>query len=199
MNVLLVLATLAGCSGPQLAPATTPVFNQARAADIAADQFAVISWMLSDTPAADTDVLWLPCGQDNGFYYLPSGPIVLCLELNDTPAAVFAAAHEAGHALVSQMGLKVDQDRAGNERAADELAALFLIEMGRPDDVVGGAKWFMRDMARKGDGVHPAARDRVRDLLCLVDGAEGGSFDCQLQYILTLTRWSFAINDALSR
>ncbi len=168
------------------------------AAAIAREQLSVIEYMLSETPADGTHVFWRPCGQENAYYSLPNGPIELCLELNDTPAAVFAAAHEAGHALVYQLSLPIDDDAQADERAADELAAIFLIEMGKMDEVAGGAKWFMEDPDRRPDGVHPAHRLRAWELLCIMSGSEKtGSPECQILYHAVWMRWAQAIELAL--
>jgi hypothetical protein len=183
-----------------LLPALFVLAAAAPAADIAIRQLEVIDEMT--TPyGISVDVLWEPCGEENAYYYIPRGPIVLCLEINETPAPVFVAAHEAGHAMVYQLGLPVGTGTTAGEKAADELAALTLIAMGELDEVVGGAQWFM-DMARTSDGgggAHPTHMDRARDLLCLVDGAEtvagkrGGSPACLVQYIVTRFRWTLAI------
>jgi hypothetical protein len=174
------------------------------AAEVAADQEEVVDYMLAGTPAGGTTVIWAPCGMQNAWYYTGGGPIVLCLEMADTTAAVFVAAHEAGHALVDQLGMDPGWDSMAGERAADELAALFLAEMGRYDDIVGGAKWFLeRWDTESRDGVHPARSQRARDLLCLADGAEtaregrNGSLECLIHYKVTWTRWSIALDAAL--
>ncbi len=189
MNPLASLGLILGLLTPSDRPAS----------EVAIDQLTVIQYMLSETPAEATHVFWTPCGTANAAYYTPFGPIELCLELNETPAPVFAAAHEAGHALVWQLGMDVDPDAEAGERAADELAALFLIEMGRPDDVVGGARWFMSSPDRKSDGVHPQHRLRAWELLCLVDGSEPtGTAECQVLYHAVYARWALALALALN-
>lgn len=172
-------------------------------ADKARSQAKVIEYMLSDTPAEDTQVWWEPCGQDNAFFFPPKGPIVLCLEMFDTPAAIFVAAHEAGHALQHRLGLPVDSDDEAEERAADELAALFLIEMGNYDAVVGGAKWFMQDA--NVDKAHPDHSERAEYLLCLAAGGEAaregrtGTMDCMIAYQEKFLHWSTLIGVALAK
>lgn len=187
-----------------LAAAISLAVQPPTAAELADDQRTVIDYILQDTPAEGIDVRWEACGTQNAWYYRGGGPIVLCLELNETSATAFVAAHEAGHALVEALELDVGAGGFANERAADELGALFLIEMGRYDDVVGGAKWFMRNWDPEShDGVHPSHAQRVRDLLCLVDGAETahgarGSLECLVMFKMTWVRWSTAINAALN-
>ena len=173
-------------------------------AQIAAEQSEVVEYMLEDTAAGGVKIEWAACGVENAWYWWGGGPIHMCLELDNSPAPVFAAAHEAGHALVDGLGLYVDPHNPyGQEQAADELAALFLIEMGKYDAVVGGAAWFMRDFeTRSRDGVHPPHAARARELLCLVDGGEqehlgtSGNPDCLELYRTVWIRWAYSIAGA---
>lgn len=188
---LVALAALAAPTGdtydlpPRLAPAT--------ASDIALDQAVTVGDMLMEYPV-DYDLVWLPCGQENAFYFPSSHKILLCMELNETPAPVFVAAHEAGHALSMQLGLDMGDADTALEDAADELAALFLISIDRSDEVMGGAQWFL-DMERdRADGKHASHLERAWKLACLVDGSEpDGTYACRTLYAFTKTYWDLQL------
>jgi hypothetical protein len=193
----LVLALVAACAAPQaavVAPASAP---GRPTLDLAYDQSEVIEYMLADTPADGTAYFWIPCWTENAWFYLPAGPIVLCLELGDE--AVFVAAHEAAHALIVQMDMSPDgpdpvKANLAHERAADDLATIFLVEMGREANAVEGAKWFMEDMDVPAGGSHPSHRDRAGRILCLLEGSDGrGSLECSLLYTRVWNYWAMQI------
>jgi hypothetical protein len=188
---LVALAALATPDGaaydlpPRLAPAT--------ASDIALDQAVVVSDMLTGYPV-DYSLKWIPCGQENAWYHLLTHEISLCLELNDTTAPVFVAAHEAGHALSIQLQLDMGEGPTRREDSADELAALFLIDIDRKDDVMGAVKWFMKMHAEREDGRHASHMERAWKLACLVDGSEpDGSYACRTLYAFTKTYWTLQL------
>lgn len=198
LRALLALAIVSGCgsAAPHVA-AVSAVVDHRPVADMAYEQVEVIEYMLDGTPAADTEVVWLPCWQDNAFFYPPDGPVVLCLELGDD--GVFTAAHEAGHALIRRMGMDPDgPDPVGDyadERAADDLATLFLIEMDKQDEALEGVRWFMAHPLGD-DGEHPAGMDRAKRMLCLLDGADGNETPleewdaCNWLYIAVWNYWA---------
>lgn len=197
-------AALMGCATAAAVPVQAPAAPSEAyrpIVDVAMEQWDVIQYMVEGTPAEDTRVNWVPCGFENAFFQPPLGPIELCLDL-DPNAAVFAAAHEAGHALVFELEMYTEADLRDpefHERAADELAALFLIEMGKEDELVGGAQWFMKDLFEEGDGVHPQNNERVWHLLCLEEGSRrDGTPACQLLYHVTWNFWADRLFTALN-
>lgn len=167
------------------------------AAEVAADQQAVVDHMGAPY-GVDPLVVWVPCGYENAFYLPDADIITLCLEMNEA-GPLMAAAHEMGHALRYDLGLEIDSDPWADERAADELGALALIEMGNLDAVVSGAKWFMDMGSRDWDpnDPHPPDMARARELLCLVDGAEGKSVGCIALYRAVKTRWELELKPHL--
>jgi hypothetical protein len=190
---------LVGCAAaPLYNPGDFPAPAPPRtAAELAYEQVEVLEYMLQGTPAEDTIIIWGPCWQENAFFWPPEGPIVLCLELNSD--GVFVAAHEGAHALIIRMGMDPAgpdfvERRLAHERAADDLATLFLIEMGKQDEVLQGVRWFMRhwEGPRK-TGAHPLSQDRARRMLCLLDGSEEPDHvwtPCAVLYRNTWYYWS---------
>lgn len=160
------------------------------AADVALDQAVIINEVIADFPFVETSITWMPCGFENAWYDRRTGGITLCLELNDTPGPVFVAAHEAAHAVTIQLGVDVGPSHTALEDAADEIAALKLIELGQLDEVVNGAKWFMELQAQNQDARHSPHSARARKLLTLVHGAEGGSVYSQAYYAAVKAYWA---------
>lgn len=191
-----MLAALAlGVSTPSPQPPT--------AAEMAVAQVEAVDDVLSMTSLPVTvEMSWLPCGQENAFYSPDDNHIFMCLEIEPDDGPSMIAAHEAGHALVAQLGLEIDGDPYANERAADEIGALAMIDAGQLDQIVGNAKWFMRLAQEEGDGddgQHPPFMARVRELLLMVDGAENGSPSSRAFLAYTRARWAGAIHDAETR
>lgn len=185
-------AALVALSLMAAAPAPAAPFSPMRpsAANIALDQTMVITDMTWEFPDVDVEVRWIPCMTENAWYSLASHRITLCLELNETPAPVFVAAHETAHAITIQLGLDMGQGPTAVEDAADEVAALMLIDMGREDEVVNGALWFIRMALENVDATHSSHTERAYRLLCLVDGAtREGSLACQLMYRDAKANW----------
>lgn len=196
-----LLAALATVAGLIAAPVATPKQPARGPADVAMAQGEAVSQVLSltDLPLS-VDLVWLPCGQQNAFYYPGSNTIVMCLEMTESPGAESVAAHEAGHAMVYQLGLPIDDDPYANERAADEIGTIALIEVGELDEAMGGAKQHLlwaQEMADDGDdGAHASFLSRAREIACLVDGAEDGTPECIALYHMVRTRWLVTIADA---
>lgn len=182
-----------------LGASAQPSHKAPTAADIAIDQVEVIMDMDAMAQGdVEVSVVWTPCGMENASYSYGSATITLCLEMDDTPAALFAAAHEMGHAIVDQMDLAVDDDPWANERAADEIAALALLKTDRADAVIGGAKWFMEDASWDWNPFdeHPPSGIRARELLCLADGASAhpANTGCLVLYRALSVRWQAAVD-----
>ncbi len=137
----------------------TPVFL--RQADIIGD-------MSADHPDIDFSVIWEPCGQENAFYFPESHTIHLCTELAADPGmAVFAAAHEFGHAIAMQL---FDDD---GEQSADALAALAMLDHGYQDDLVAAGLYFAHGSPYHIPGdTHPSSGFRAWYLMCMEEGWE---------------------------
>lgn len=196
LKTLLVLLALGlGAASPQASPATPPAADVAVAQMDAAMDVLEMTWL-----PVTVDMVWIPCGQENAFYIPDENLIVMCLELQENPGAEAIAAHEAGHSLVTQLGLQMDPDSFAAERAADELAALALIKAGKLDELAGVAKAYMVWAAwgpGDEDGLHPKLIDRAREALCLMDGStEDGTPACQGLYHMVKARWEAEIRDA---
>lgn len=134
---------------------------------------------------------WMPCGYENAFYMPISHAIVFCMDNQDGWEQT--AAHETAHAVIFQRNLDPGSDPQANERGADELGALWLIEHGKLDAVASGAteymRWWRNDPVQH-DTEHPRSIDRAWELLCLLDGATGGSPECQGFYAFKRAYWA---------
>lgn len=152
-----------------------------------AQQWEVISEMAKQHPEVKVDIHWIPCGEVNGFYSIEEKDIYLCTETAQYPElAVFVAAHEMGHAIAVQL-LHVD-----DEESADEIGALALIEMGKFDDLMGAALWFLnRSLIYDSPSSygHPSSGFRAWNLACLLVGAEDPRHRCRALYLGTKMRW----------
>lgn len=128
----------------------------------------IINAMREMYPSVEADVMWRPCEQENGYYYIGAKRIELCTEFEGSPgAAVFVAAHEFAHAVTYQML------STGGEGDADEIAAISMIDAGFTEDVMTAALWWKehkRQTQIPGDS-HPAAGFRAWELLCVAVGA----------------------------
>ncbi len=197
-----IVALLAACQAPQaFAPecAETPgeiIATASPASDVYARQELVITTMLSWYPSVKAVVIWKPCKMLNSFYRgtLQGGTIELCTEMEAYPdAALFFAAHEAGHAISHQLAGTMD------EQAADEIGALAMIRMGLQTELLGAAIFHETSKPRAhypGDP-HPSNGYRAWELSCLAAGSEdGGPADCVALYQSTKQRWDNRLGDA---
>lgn len=156
----------------------------------AQDQQDVVDAM-SDEYDLFVQTTWMPCGFENAFYIpraVPEQPGIVAFCLDNEGGWVQTAAHEMGHAMIDQLDLDPGPDPQANERGADELGVLWLLEHERYDDVADGAKKYMR-WNDEGDDEHPPSMARAYELLCLLDGAEGGSPQCQGLYAFKRAFW----------
>jgi hypothetical protein len=187
------LLALAMATGVAISAAPPPVAHAVptarTAADVAIDQALIIEEMVADYPV-DVSVRWVPCGMENAWYHRIDLSITLCLELVDMKAPVFVAAHEAGHALSLQLGLDMGDGPTAVEDAADDLAALVLLELGEVDEVVAAAKWFMQMSQDQLGARHSTHEQRAWKLLCLADGYEKGTLQCRALYAMTRAYWA---------
>lgn len=152
-------------------------------------QEAMIDFMREQYPTVDVDVAWMPCGQQNGFYWTkPVSKIRLCTEFASDPgAAMFVAAHEFAHAVTDHLTDTTD------ENDADEIAALSMIEAGYTLELGQAALWWARHKVQNHhDGAeHPGAGFRAYTLACLAVGSEfsGDYPDCEALYVGLRVQW----------
>ena len=162
----------------------------AKPQDVAYNQISAVAdmaWGFGLQP----DVTWRLCGEVNAWYDIRTADITLCVETLSDPAAVFIAAHETGHALVYGLDLTKPKYAYADERAADELAAMYLVYSDQTDELVAGAQWFMRmGHEEPSDDPHAPAQERAHLLLCLADGAENGTPECRTLWNRTVAYWT---------
>jgi hypothetical protein len=168
-------------------------------ADLHRRQVVAIGETLSLTDAAlSVRVEWDDCDDENAAYDPLTDSVVLCNENELDPGwSVFAAAHEAGHAVVQHLNLPVDESTWGNEVAADELAAIALIHNGDLTDIVDAAEFHAKDLSVVEDDPHPPGPARAFHLMCLATGstAEGSPY-CKTLYRQVDAKWTIAIAQA---
>lgn len=191
LKTFLVLLAL-GLSTEAGARSSHTTYNRTRDAQVEAMQY-----MASALPDdAEISAEWQDCGMINAFYFPWDSHIVLCNEsiYNSPGHAVFEAAHEMGHALVDKRGLPVDGDPKAEERAADELAALALIEMGKLDELQAAGMYYRSQISEyvPADDPHPDYETRAWEIMCLGDGAEDGNPECVMLLSLVRARWALA-------
>jgi hypothetical protein len=152
----------------------------------------------------DVEIAWVQCGAVNGAYFPAIHAVVMCEEDRAQPGvALFIEAHELGHAIVDQLDLPVDAGPVANEAAADELAALILLDMGRQDAVIDAVVWFENMADADGSAAdqtdpHPAPAERAYRLICLADHDDQTVPDCRIMYPQVLAKWAAAIDAALN-
>lgn len=131
-------------------------------------QLDIISKMHDAFPDVDAKISWQPCGTINAWYHPDTHDITLCTELASYPGmAIFAAAHEFGHAIAIQ---RFDDE---DEQSADSLAALAMLSFGYENEAVQAGLWFRHQYLYHIPGdTHPAARFRSWFLLCMEEGWE---------------------------
>ena len=171
MLCLALSAPLANAGRVYVPPAPKP-------SDTYRAQRDVITKINSLFPNVEVDVRWAPCGEMNAFYDVEEKTILLCTELEEHPGlAVFAAAHEMGHALTHQL------TSVTSEQSADEIAALSLIKFGYQKELLEAAVYFAagRPAHVPGDE-HPGAGFRAWELACIETGSDGGSAECRALY-----------------
>lgn len=178
-----VAAALAGCNYVHwvekvvdAGPAVTKI-GDGRASDLYARQRAIVHrW------SPDTTVTFTPCGEFNA-YYLPGLDVVhICTETETNPGAgLFTAAHEAGHAVLHNLGLHDSEDNA------DTVGAWILLRDGDEgkNALVDAAMWFATTAPEPPeDDDHSSGAVRSRKLLCAEVGGEGRTAfsDCNADY-----------------
>jgi hypothetical protein len=137
------------------------------------------------------------CKQVNAFYSPAKHDITMCHELwtyfvkmftdagykdkelteNIRGAMTFTFFHEFGHALHGELGLAVT---AKGEDAADEIATLFMAQLGKPGEKIawGAASWFFLAGDSKADlgarlyDEHSLHGQRFGSIMCLLYGSK---------------------------
>ncbi|HEY6019767.1 MAG TPA: hypothetical protein VIY48_07650 [Candidatus Paceibacterota bacterium] len=130
----------------------------------------MIEEIAKDYPLAeDTEVVWLPCDEENSAYSPSDNRIELCTEMSEHPAAaVMFAAHEMAHSVTTHYF------DTHSEFEADELGVLEMLAHGRADQVLDAALYYQAQETQghtPGDP-HPDNALRARELVCLEDGWE---------------------------
>jgi hypothetical protein len=133
---------------------------------------------------------WEECGTVNAYYSIGPKHVTMCKELEtvEHPIVGFVFAHELAHAVIIQQNIPFS---GSGEVAADELAAITLIGMGRGDEVFAAGEWFY-EMGRPEDPTdeHAGHERRGLYLMCLAAQAEGmNSPLCYVDYARTKLAW----------
>lgn len=153
--------------------------------------------------AERTRVEWVWCMTPNAFFSPSENRVYLCYELlpvmktlvpDDWAGAIRAvAAHELAHAVITNQGAPFTGSEEG---AADELAAISLIEAGMGADVLAvsvfwAGVWDLDPTITWGalDENHPAAIERARAGVCLVAGRALAHRACVDTYIRARESW----------
>jgi hypothetical protein len=120
-----------------------------------------------------TKIEWEECGEINAYYWREARTVTMCTELLVLkPGAIrFILAHELAHGVITQRDVPYTSH---HEAAADELATLMLIWMGRADDVHAAAEfWFEQGGDEDATDDHFSGHRRWFNLECLAYGATG--------------------------
>lgn len=93
-------------------------------------------------PEVEFTIHWRRCGEENAYYDEGSHRIVMCSELLPHGGSLvrFVLAHELAHAVIMQRNVPFT---GLHETAADELATLVMIVLGRQEDVKTYAKYLL--------------------------------------------------------
>lgn len=147
------------------------------------------------------EVVWMDCGEVNGYYHPPTRRVIMCNELSTLPRGVlrFVYAHELAHAFIHENGIPYT---GSEEWAADELASLVLIEGGWSKDVEEAAKYQLaRGQPDRWSSEHPGDERRAAYMLCMAkQGAEGLTADfCYINYPRIKAAWKKLYGLALQR
>jgi hypothetical protein len=194
---LALTALLAGaCSAPACAaPSPAEGHPGPLASVVYLRQAAVIDAMREFYPGVEIDVVWKPCGEENSYYYGGAHRIELCTEMEAHPdAALFFAAHEAGHAVTQQLAGTLD------EGAADAVGALAMIRLNLRNELLGAAAYHgSQDLQAHYPGdPHPSNGYRAWFLKCLEMGSGEGALgppECHTLYEGTKTYWERRLTD----
>ncbi len=121
-----------------------------------------------------TDVEWRDCGEVNAYYQPDRQTVVMCNELLPLKPAVIRTilAHELAHGVIRQRDIPFTTSEEG---AADELSTYVLILMGRQDDLLEAAEWWLARGQQEDNPFdpHPSDARRALSMMCLAKGSQG--------------------------
>lgn len=131
-------------------------------------QWKIIHLEAQDYPrAADTDIMWQPCDEENSAYDPDENKIHLCTEMSEHPsAAIMFAAHEMGHSITGHYFSTY------SEQEADEIGMLEMLRHGLIDDLMNAGLYYQAQDVQEhypGDP-HPPNSMRAYEAMCLAKG-----------------------------
>jgi hypothetical protein len=139
-------------------------------------------------PGVEVTVVWADCNMVNALYV--GGVVVMCTELLGavSPGTIrWIFAHEMAHAVIAQRDVPYTTH---NEAAADELATLTLLWMGREDDVMEAAThWWSLGRAENPSDDHLGDQRRAVNLGCLALGRAIEGHACTNRYRRATRAW----------
>lgn len=124
-------------------------------------------------PRLKVSVVYEQCGHENAYYHPVERKIVICTEMLKYPAVRFFLAHEIAHAYIVQLEIPFT---GSHEAAADELATVLLLRLGRADAVADAALYWAGEAEQSnvpGFADHPDHDQRFWTLSCLTLEATG--------------------------
>jgi hypothetical protein len=129
------------------------------------------------------------CGEVNAFYTPEDRTVTLCKELLDTaePSRLrFYFAHELAHAVIDQMDIPFT---GSEEDAADEMAAVIMVDSGMAKDVLFTADYFYtRNLDAPPWDPHASDMKRAFNLKCIAVRAPKSAI-CQKGWDATELGW----------
>ncbi len=176
-NLILSVALLAGCQTPEATFPKDPPDELGTAA------------LRAHIPN-DARVVWDDCGAINA-YYTVNNMVVMCNELKPLPLGFQRGvlAHEFGHAFIHQNHIPFT---GPEESAADELAAVALVEVGDREALLTVAQWYYALPPDGGDGdaAHPSNYTRAIIALCLYLQSGGDNLPgCPTDWVRVKNTW----------
>jgi hypothetical protein len=186
VKTLLVGLLFLACSAAKFIPAAESSTPSIPASKVFKAQKRIIELMKGEYPGVKAEVVWVPCGQKNAFYYPSLQKIVLCTEMEEHPeTALLMAAHEMGHAITDQI---IDMT---DEGAADELAALAMVKHGYATELLVASLYWKRKTIQghlAGDD-HPSAGYRAWFFSCMASAYDNQPQHCVDLYYTTQLKW----------
>lgn len=143
-------------------------------------------------PGVHTTIRWEKCGEVNAYYYPPEKVVIMCHELLSLRPSIirYILAHELAHGVILQRGVPFT---GSHEVAADELAALALINEGMSDDIMDAAKfWMDRGFPEIASDDHPGDAKRGYTLRCIAWSRDHVDYFgmCPRHYIDVARAWN---------
>ena len=135
---------------------------------------------------------WEKCGFINAWYSPRTRHVTMCEELKTAPGGSpgfvrYVFAHEVAHSVIIQRDLAFT---GSSEGAADEFAAFVLVLMGRGQDVLDGAAFWLARSADE-DPLDPHLGDirRAYGMVCIVATSYEPEPACDLQWDHVAKTW----------